>query len=407
MKKRSGSIFLFLFSLPFAAGGLFAGYFAVKPLLEKREMADWVEVPARIQSVDLVESHGSESTTYSVKATYTYQVRGSDFTGTRVSLSSGSDNLGSFHQDVYRRLLDAQNEGREVPCFVDPADASRSILVRDIRWGSFLFLFMFALVFSGVGFGLMAGALFSGKKIKQQEALAAQHPGEPWRLSKDWSPEGINSDAKAAISGTGCFAVFWNLIAWTVVTLFLVNEHRWPRGAEWLMMLFPTIGIFLLWAFIYQAVRLKKYGVSTVVLNPYPGVIGGSVSGIIRVAARIEPEDGFLVKLSCNHSLRVGSGKNSRVQNTVKWSGELRLARQALDERSGQAAIPFYFAVPYDLESSRGDNNDGIIWRLEASASSPGIDYKDTFSIPVYKTSASSASFVPNDAVIRPFLKQG
>src|SRR4249919_672370 len=87
---------LALFALPFAAVGVFGLYLASSTLWTRTRMQSWVEAPARIQSLDLEEHQGDDSTTYKVRTTYRYSFGGRDFSGDRVAISGMADNIGSF-----------------------------------------------------------------------------------------------------------------------------------------------------------------------------------------------------------------------------------------------------------------------------------------------------------------------
>src|SRR5437868_6654694 len=63
--------------------------------------------------------------------------------------------------------------------------AIESLLQGKIKEG--FFLIVFALVFGGVGFGLLIGVFFGSKFKKRRTALQIAHPEEPWLWRKDWA----------------------------------------------------------------------------------------------------------------------------------------------------------------------------------------------------------------------------
>ena len=97
MKTFLGTAFFVLFSLPFAGIGTVMAYLSLNMVINSIQMSSWPEVPATIEYSELVLG-GSKSTTYSIKAKYSYEVNGQTYHGERVGLSSGSDNVGKFHQ---------------------------------------------------------------------------------------------------------------------------------------------------------------------------------------------------------------------------------------------------------------------------------------------------------------------
>src|SRR5688572_7926229 len=90
-----GRIGLFLFGLVFLGVGLSVGYFFVLSDLRAWLGArDYIPVQAELLHVELKTHHGSKSTTYETKARYRYTVAGQRYTGERVAIGDGADNIG-------------------------------------------------------------------------------------------------------------------------------------------------------------------------------------------------------------------------------------------------------------------------------------------------------------------------
>ena len=113
MRKKRG-IFLIIFGSIFLGVGLVMGFFSVRRIEEAVSMRSWNECMAKLSRCELLSHRGSKGgTTYKVEAEYRYTLKGKEYTGDRVGFSTGSDNIGSFHQDQYRRLKAAKKKGRE------------------------------------------------------------------------------------------------------------------------------------------------------------------------------------------------------------------------------------------------------------------------------------------------------
>src|SRR5262245_60435689 len=122
MAQRAKSGCLILFSLPFAAVGVWQTISAARGVLEYRQMQSWVEVPATIKRAELkVDRDNEGGTTYEAVADYEYQFKGQQFTGSRVGVHGGSDNLGSFHRQAYRELKQHLDQHKPFRCFVNPS----------------------------------------------------------------------------------------------------------------------------------------------------------------------------------------------------------------------------------------------------------------------------------------------
>ena len=146
----AGKLIAPLFGLVFLVSGLAAGYFSFgKMTIEYLSSSDWVLVPAQIESVELKINSG-ESTTYRVEATYGYDYEGQSYRSDKVSLSSGSDNVGTYWQDLNRELQTKQSNNT-AQVWVDPDNPSNSLLDRTFRWAQVAFGSLFLLMFGGFG----------------------------------------------------------------------------------------------------------------------------------------------------------------------------------------------------------------------------------------------------------------
>lgn len=389
---------LCLFALPFAGVGVFMGYLAVATLVEWVSMRSWVRVDAEIVSVKLQQNSGSDSTTYEVTASYRYIVNDQEYTGSRVGLHAGSDNIGDYHRDTYAEL--SGYRGKTFRCFVDPGSPSDAVLYRDLRFGLLGFYLLFVVLFGGAGFGMVAAGLYGVRKAKRHEELEADYPDEPWLQNEDWHEGRIRSSTKAAFITAAVFAGVWNLISMPVLVFAHEQIFDPDNRIALVALLFPAIGIGLVvWA-ARSLIRWRKFGESTFEMRTIPGVIGGPVEGTIRTSVDIRPETGFDVMLSSIHRYRSGSGKNRSTHEKVLWQKSYRVAL----DRSG-SGIPITFHVPYESEpTDDADSDNQRIWKLEVKAEVLGVDYHVEFEVPVFRTEHSSTHAPdPSDEVGSPF----
>jgi hypothetical protein len=381
-KTTRGLGCLVLFALPFAGAGLFVMFLAVKMLWGWYEAKAWIETPARIIS------------------TYEYTWAGTPYAGSRVSLSPGADNIGSFHQDRQAELARYQESGELFRCYVDADEPSRSILYREMRLGMFTFLMLFGGVFTGVGFGLMGAGIFGKRKLQEEEQLASQHPENPWRWKPEWAEGRITASGRAGFVLPGIMALFWNLVS--LPLLFVLPEEIFEKGnrAALLGFLFPLVGLgLLIWAG-RAFVRWKKYGDSVFEMASLPGVVGGKLEGRILTSVNIETVSGFELTLNCVHRVTKGSGDSRSTTESILWQQQQHIERELLDYDPTRSSIPVLFAIPYDSEpTEERSDDDEILWRLEVEAETTGIDYAAKFQVPVFKTADSQADFELEDSV--------
>jgi hypothetical protein len=390
---KTGSGCLILFSLPFAAVGVVMGVWFASTLVAYFGARNWVETPARVIRADLKITRDGKSTSCLVTAEYTYDFGGRQYHGSRVGLSGGADNIGSFQQDAFRELSQYQKSGKPFRCYVNPARPDEALLYREFRWETAAFQMLFALVFSVIGFGLLIGALVAYRQERARAELVAAHPNSPWMWKADWAAGRIVSSTKPVMWAALAFAVFWNLFSaplWCVLPGEIVHKRAfWDLVA----MLFPVLGLVLVACAAYAILRWLKYGESVFQMAVVPGQIGGQLAGVVRTSAKIRPEDGFHLALRCVRRISTGSGKGRRTTDKVVWEGRQTVMHELLDDQTAVSAIPVVFQIPADCQpSDDADPDDQIVWRLTASAKVPGIDYSAAFEVPMFRTGEGPSS---------------
>jgi len=365
--NKKGSIFLVLFGAVFLAVGAGMGCFAVVSMLKAQHMLKWNECEAEIVSCELERHSGSKGgSTYKVLAQYQYKIKGVKYTGNRVLLSTGSDNIGSFHHDLYRHLNNSKKENKTVSCWVNPENAVDSILVRTPRVPMLMFKALFVLVFGAVGLAITLSGILR-------------------LLTPDTSAEGYQQQ-RIRMRGAGAHkvaiavALYWNAftlwMTWKVLLIFIAAElplYFWSLAVS---------GFIPAAIAIYMLMKLNKYGISFFEMSPLPGVLGGFVSGSIRIPRRVDAVDGFELTLQCIHQYTTKSGKNSTTHRDVLWdeTGHVDSAYNYGTEM----VLPVKFGIPFSKHATTvTGNTNGYYWQLKTKAKTPGIDYSSLFYVPV------------------------
>lgn len=260
------------------------------------------------------------------------------------------------------------------------------------NWTEALFLGLFGLTFGGVGFGGIAAALVGRRKLKEQAALEAAHPASPWLWRPDWASGRILDSSRATMFTAWVFAAFWNLISFPTGFLGVRAAIQEGKPAALLALLFPLVGIGLVvWA-MRATLRYRKYGVSRLELSTIPGVIGRTLTGMVRAPARMQPAGGFQVRLSCVRRVTTRSGKNSSTSESILWQDERLVPGEASRTAAAmETHIPVAFRLPADAVACDDSNaNNRVLWRLQLSGEVPGVDYAAQFEVPVFRTPASA-----------------
>lgn len=390
-KASGGAGCLALFALPFAAVGVGAlGMFAWT-ISSWVSMQSWRETPARIDRVELVADDSGDSTTYRVEAEYAYGWEGREYRGDRVSMHTGSDNIGSFHQRAAAELGEHRDSGRPFPCFVNPDDPSQAVLYRNPRIEMLGAMLLFGLVFGGAGFGILGAAFFGARENRETAALRGRHPDAPWRWKKEWDAGVISAHSKGKMIGAFAFAALWNLVS-SPVLFFVPGEVQGGNLAALIGLLFPLVGLGAIVMAVYFALQWRRYGDTVFEMDAVPGVVGGTLSGRVRIPTVVLPEEDAVMALECVRRRTTGSGKNRSTSETTLWQEERSVPRGALVQESRATLVPVRFLIPPEQPSTDEEDSDNrLLWRLRARMAVPGVDFSAAFEVPVFRTAESPA----------------
>jgi hypothetical protein len=181
--------------------------------------------------------------------------------------------------------------------------------------------------------------------------------------------------------------------------VLLVLMHRWqtqPKPVMLVFLLFSLVGAGLIIGAIYTTLRRLKFGRSICTIDRVPIEPGHAFHGEIELRGDTVPDDGYRLLLICVHRVVTGSGKNQSTRETPLWQTENRItAATAMRLATGGVRVPFSLTIPADARATDlRISRDQIVWRLDASAEMPGIDFAASFELPVF-TPASTADRNP------------
>ncbi len=248
-----------------------------------------------------------------------------------------------------------------------------------------------ALAFGGFGLGVFALLTVGYRGYAREAALRAAHPDEPWKWRDDWATGRVRSMGKTAAWFFWGFAILWNLIS-TPLLIFLPGEIIEKENYPALLgLLFPLVGIGLIVVAVRKTIQRRKYGDCLFIMERVPGILGGEVTGIILIPRGLPAAETLTVRLSCIRRERRRSGKETSTNENVLWQTEQSVVRLSSTSEGAAQGAPVRFRVPYDSSpTGKIDENNSILWKLEADAAVTGVDFSTWFEIPVFKTVASS-----------------
>ncbi len=266
-----------LFLMPFAAVGIGAAMMMAWHVWSYWVAQSWIERPCDIVRVEAVR--GGKGGSWRVDADYRYEFNNQPFTGNRVWFGSGSDNIGRFQQQVLDELNTHRLQRRPFRCFVNPNDPSASVLYRDIRFEMLAFEFIFVLVFGGVGVGGLFGLIYVIRKTRRMNDARELRPTEPWTWDEATLAGAFRPFPRWI--GVVIFAVFWNILTWTILTPVLMGVFQQGPSLEWLAIAFPVVGLVAAWRAILAVHQRLRFGVPPLTVRPWPLFVGQPIEATI------------------------------------------------------------------------------------------------------------------------------
>jgi len=371
--------------LVFGGTGVFASWAIATMLYDASRSREWTAVQAD------VEKDG-----YS----YRYRFEGREYHGERWGLMrvEGRDNIDNWYGDMRDLVRDARKAQRPITVYVNPADPSEALIDRHIRWNLVLFLTPFALAFGGVG----VGGLWMMQRVFRDAPAGEARPQAKAPATR------VASDVRGALLGSWLFAFFWNAMAMPVGFLFVPDALRRGEWLALLVLLFPLVGVMLLWYAIHSTIGYLRRGAATLNLLTAEPRPGAPLRGSIEFARGVSAGDAFRVELECFRTDRRGDETDRR----KFWSREAAVQAVGAGDRP---RIDFSFDVPASVPASSTDTAAPVshAWRIEARpagqrmAAGYGFDLALLPALPVDKAIAFANSTPVPDEVKEMFERLG
>ncbi|MGZ7057160.1 MAG: hypothetical protein ACXVK3_16690 [Candidatus Angelobacter sp.] len=247
------------------------------------------------------------------------------------------------------------------------------------------------LTFTIVGVAIGAVAIYGFRKYQFQRGQQAANPASPWLWREDWAQGRAKSCTRSTMFQAWIFAIVWSLIS--MPALVFVPKAIAHQRLAIIGLIFPVCGIgLLIWA-IRETLRWFEFGVTWFDMVSCPLVIGREFHGNIHARFPHGADHGIRLKLSCVNRVVTGSGKTETTNERILWREEKNVSPGELCPGPIGSLIPVSFGIPWNaLQTDSSNPRNSILWLLEADADVPGIDYKDVFELPVFRTQETPAS---------------
>jgi hypothetical protein len=397
-KELSGGC-LSLFGLPFLAGGILTSWMYFSGYTHYMEARGWEEVPCWIESAGLENHSDSDGSSYKAVATYHYDFAGHTWSGDRVSLYSGADNIGNFQQKAHCELsryvmkkstvteaVRPEDATKAFRCYVNPDKPSESVLYRTLRWEMQSFMAIFALTFPAVGAGLVFGGLIGAGIKKRETALKERYPDESWKWTSQWAESAIPETRTIWAKALHLYTFWSALVIFPLIYATIASGAFQPSGTAWLVMIFPA-----LWCipagFSLKFLRHRMaVGATRFELSDGPASPGGELRGSIELDRPPPMRKSGEIHLVCERLTTRPSSDGDSTTTEKIWSHHSTVQADSVTRDVSGFRIPVSFVLPADAPQSGPSDQDPIrhVWKLRFVV--PGTAICSVFEIPVFHT---------------------
>ncbi|MEE9411516.1 MAG: hypothetical protein V3V22_00545 [Methylococcales bacterium] len=214
-----------------------------------------------------------------------------------------------------------------------------------------------------------------------------------------WQTNTIDSDAGSEYKYSWLFAIIWNAITWAAIvfggeTILRVFDEN---PVFCFFALFPVIGVWVVYRAIAQTLAWNKFGKTPLVMDPFPGHLGGSVGGYVDVPVPYDLTHQVKISLSClHHYRRKNNGDNNKTVDAV-WQDSIIIRPEPAINKT---RIRFTFSPTAELPESQPDGVDTYVWEVHIYFPLPGHDFDRKFVIPVIRATEQEIALASRSTTI-------
>ncbi|WP_444957803.1 DUF3592 domain-containing protein [Microbulbifer sp. ZKSA002] len=358
---------------------------ALSPIVDKVRMSTWLPMDAQLLDIDLEVYQDGHSTYRQVVASYEYYINGKTYWGNRVDIHSESDDSagGYYHEIMYDTLQKYKRQKGTFSGWYNPNDPYDSVLDRGLRWSEIIVpgsvCFVFILI------GVVVLRIDTLQEQRQSPKLIER---KPWLAKNKWSSEGILSETRVILKKQLWGGVLVFLLGLIFIFIGLTFLSNWNSDGLIALILGVVSCLFIIVPIINWS-RYKAIGRVPIVMRPFPGRIGGKVSGYIQFPPLLALTDKSIrVKLKQFACVTEGRGKDARKREYVNWEKMIQgnLKATAVGNR-----VYFSFDIPEGLPESSTSVycGDREYWYLNVSGEIRGDYFEREYELPVFKLASS------------------
>lgn len=243
-----------------------------------------------------------------------------------------------------------------------------------------------------IGAVFAAGGLFVWSKIwrhcragKYRARTLLQHPEEPALADHDWDPSGTRSNLRQPAIRATLLAAFFILFL-TPANYLVFKDYQAPWFAKGGVVLFDLITVFLLWDMVVRWGRALKFGQAVLRFASFPCRTDEPVrlTWIASSGCSGAATGSFTLRSVVEWHETTGAGKSrkTRLVHEQQWSGAWVLESPVLITPGMNCEL--VFNLPPDARGTALHAQRPQFWELEVTLNLPGLDFRDTYLVPIY-----------------------
>jgi hypothetical protein len=398
------------FALFLAMGSVFLAVVLYKWVVpEWRVNHEFVPHTCKVLNKRIAEKDSEDGPVYRAEVNIEYQIGGVVHDDIWTYSVENLSDIYSAGKDEKQAILDRFPIGAEVPCWYDPANPQRVVLVRGLSsWIYLLAAVPVVFIIVGAG-GIIYAIVHWGKsaehraainrRVQDRELLRAagrgdrEFPNVPARDDITSSPGTklryrlpIETSPGWALIGILIACIIWNGMVGTMV-FFAIRSHLIGKP-EWILTFFCIpfvgIGLFLIYTFFRQLLVTTGIGPTLLEISDHPLHPGGEYRLFVSQAGRLSVKR-LTLSLVCEEEATYRQGTDTRTEAQQVFVQELFGLANFEIPPGAPFDHEFSFHVPASAMHSFKSPHNRVHWTLLVESEINGWpDYKRAFPVIVY-----------------------
>ena len=244
--------------------------------------------------------------------------------------------------------------------------------------------FFVGLIFSIGGILASVRGWANARHRAKAKVLAREYPDEPWWRDRDWNRHESRAEGSKRVfaSFAGGAFLFLFLIPFNYAAFF----DEWSVGAQIFVGVLDVFMLLVLGYSVYLLMRQLKYGRSRIRFESFPFSPGKLFAADWTVDKGLGDYHSIIFTLRCVEEVEEWGGYRNRSRTWVRYQiYAATLEIEGPGRHVGGSAVPVAFLLPHHARVTDMTAERPRYWELEVHADTPGVDFRATYLVPVYR----------------------